>query len=207
MTLVKFLIQNILDLATYYTYLDNALVRRDYVLNGQSEIEYDGELSQVQAIQNAAFARVYGFEAGVTVNFCESLKLTSQYSTINGKEEDDSGTETPLRHAAPNFGNTHLIWKNSKLKIDVFADYNNELSFYQLAPSETEKDYLYALDANGNPYAPSWLTLNLRTQYQVSNALMVTASLENITDQRYRPYSSGISAAGRNLIVSLKYSL
>jgi hemoglobin/transferrin/lactoferrin receptor protein len=28
--------------------------------------------------------------------------------------------------------------------------------------------------------------------------------LENITDIRYRPYSSGISAAGRNLILSLR---
>ncbi len=197
----------VLDMATYYTYLDNALVRRDFSLNGQTEIEYDGELSNVQAIQNAAFARVYGFEVGMVVNFCESLKLTSQYNTINGKEEDDSGAETPLRHAAPNFGNTHLIWKHNKFQIDAFAEYNNELSFYQLAPSETEKDYIYALDANGNPYAPSWFTWNLRTQYQFSDALTVTASLENITDQRYRPYSSGISAAGRNLIVSLKYTL
>ncbi|MEZ4801762.1 MAG: TonB-dependent receptor [Gelidibacter sp.] len=197
----------VFNLATYYTYLDNALVRRDYNLNGQTEIEYDGELSNVQAIQNAAFARVYGFEAGITVNFCQSLKLTSQYNTISGKEEDDSGAETPLRHAAPNFGNTHLVWKNAKLKIDAFAEYNNELSFYQLAPSELEKEYIYALDQNGNPYAPSWYTLNIRTQYKFSEAFTFTASLENITDQRYRPYSSGISAAGRNFIISLKYSL
>lgn len=197
----------VFDMATYYTYLDKALVRRNFTLNGETEIEYDGELSNVQAIQNAAFARVYGFEVGMEVNFCESLKLTSQYNLISGKEEDDSGAETPLRHAAPNFGNTHLVWRHSKFQIDAFAEYNNELSFYQLAPSEWEKDYIYALDANGNPYAPSWYTLNVRTQYKFSDALTLTASLENITDQRYRPYSSGISAAGRNFIASLKYSL
>jgi hemoglobin/transferrin/lactoferrin receptor protein len=31
--------------------------------------------------------------------------------------------------------------------------------------------------------------------------------VENITDQRYRPYSSGISAAGRNFIGSLRLNI
>jgi hemoglobin/transferrin/lactoferrin receptor protein len=197
----------VFDMATYYTYLDNALVRRDFSLNGETEIEYDGELSNVQAIQNAAFAKIYGFEIGMQVNFSKHLKLNSQYNIISGEEEDDFGAVTPLRHAAPQFGNTHLVWQKNKIMIDAFTNYNGELSFNQLAPSEVEKDYLYALDENGNPYAPSWYTLNIRTQYQFTNAMTLTASLENITDQRYRPYSSGISAAGRNLIVALKYTL
>jgi len=197
----------VFDFSTYYTYLDNALVRRDYSLNGATEIVYDGELSNVQAMQNAAKAWVYGFEAGMELNFSKHIKLTSQYSVIGGTEEDDSGAETPLRHAAPNFGNTHLVWNAKTFKMDLFANYNNELSFNQLAPSEIEKDYIYASDANGNPYAPSWVTLNLRTQYHFNDATTITASVENITDQRYKTYSSGIAAAGRNFILALKYSL
>ena len=134
------------------------------------------------------------------------MKLTSQYNVIGGSEDND-GDEFPVRHIAPNFGNTHLVWKNNKLQIDAFAEYNNELSFNQLAPSEQVKDFIYALDENGNPYAPSWYTLNLRTQYEVTDNATIMAALENITDQRYQTYSSGIAAPGRNLIVSLKYSL
>tara|TARA_R110002033_G_scaffold13571_1_gene40332 strand:- start:2310 stop:3386 length:1077 start_codon:yes stop_codon:yes gene_type:complete len=197
----------IFDFSTYYTYLDNALVRRDYTLNGANKIIYDGELSTVQAIQNASKARIHGFEAGMELNINKRLKLTSQYSVIGGTEQDDSGNETPLRHAAPNFGNTHVVWNANAFKIDLFATYNSELSFNQLAPSEIEKDYIYALDNNGNPYAPSWVTLNLRTQYQINQATTITASLENITDQRYKTYSSGIAAAGRNFILALTYSL
>lgn len=195
-----------IDMSTYYTYLDNALVRRDFSLNGESEIVYDGELSNVQAIQNAAFAKIYGFEIGMQVNFSKYLKLNSQYNIISGEEEDNSGAITSLRHAAPQFGNTHLIWQKDKLLIDAFTNYNGELLFNQLAPSEAEKDYLYALDGNGNPFSPSWYTLNVRTQYQLSDAVTLTASLENITDQRYRPYSSGLSAAGRNFILAFKYA-
>jgi len=194
----------ILDLATYYTFLDNALIRRDYELNGETEIVYNGELSTVQAMQNASKAWIYGFEAGLEINFTKDLKLRSQYNVIGGTE-DNNGIEEPIRHVAPSFGRTHLIWERKKLLFDAFLVYNNELSFNQLSPSEIEKDYLYALDADGNPYSPSWYTLNLRTQYQYSTQLSFTVSLENITDQRYRPYSSGLSAAGRNLILALNY--
>jgi hemoglobin/transferrin/lactoferrin receptor protein len=196
----------IIDMASYYTFLDKALVRSDFAINGETQIVYDGELSNVQAIQNASQERIYGFEAGIKFKLSKSLKLVSQYNIIGGTQEDN-GLEFPVRHVAPNFGNTHLVWKKDKLQIDAFAEYNNELSFNQLATSEQGKDYIYALDANGNPYAPSWYTLNLRTQYQMSESLSFTAALENITDQRYLTYSSGITAPGRNLILSLKYSL
>lgn len=196
----------VLDMSTYYTYLDNALVRRDFTLNGETEIMYDGQLSTVQAIQNASKAWIYGFEVGLKLMFTKQLKLTSQYSVIGGTEVEGA-IEVPVRHAVPNFGNTHLVYAKDNFKFDVYANYNNELAFNQLAPTEIEKDYIYAKDAHGNPYSPSWYTLNFRTQYQISDATTITAGLENITDQRYKTYSSGIAAAGRNFILSLKYSL
>ncbi|WP_298754077.1 TonB-dependent receptor [uncultured Psychroserpens sp.] len=196
----------IVEMATYYTFLDNALIRRDFTLNGASQIEYDGELSNVQAIQNASKEWIYGFEAGILVNFTERLKLSSQYNILGGTE-DNEGVEVPVRHIAPNFGNTHFIWQNEKFQIDAFAEYNSELSFSQFAPSEQSKDFIYALDENGNPYSPSWYTFNIRTKYKISDTATFIASLENITDQRYQTYSSGIAAPGRNLILSLRYSL
>jgi hemoglobin/transferrin/lactoferrin receptor protein len=202
-------IQNVFKLRTslYYTYLNNALVRRDYQLNGQSQILYDGELSNVQAIQNAAKAWIYGFETTVEVNFTEDFLMRSQYNFINGTEEDDSGVEVPVRHAPPAFGNTHLIWDYNGFKVDAFLEYNGELSNNQLTPSEIAKDYIYAKDENGNPYMPSWYTLNTRLQYQLNTNTMLTFSVENITDQRYKTYSSGIASPGRNFIIAARYNL
>jgi len=196
----------IIDLGTYYTFLDNALVRRNFTLNGESEIIYDGELSSVQAIQNASKSWIYGFELGLKVNFSKTVKLTSQYNVIGGSEEDDR-IEVPVRHVTPNFGNTHLIYNKNRILVDGFINFNGELSYNQLAPSEKEKGFLYAKDDNGNPYSPSWYTLNLRTQYQFKNSLRLTCALENITDQRYKTYSSGIASPGRNFIISLNYTL
>ena len=196
----------LLDLAAYYTYLDNALVRQNYTLNGESEIIYDGELSTIQAIQNASEANIHGFELGLKINFSDVFKLTSQYNVVGGTE-DDNGVDVPVRHVTPNFGNTHLIWSKNRLKVDLFANYNGELSYDQLAPSEQVKDYIYAKDSNGNPYAPSWYTLNFRAQYNFNKGILITGGLENITDQRYKTYSSGIASPGRNFILSLSYTL
>ncbi len=194
-----------LNVTGYYTYLDNAMVRRDFNLDGRTEIDYQGESSRVQAIQNAAHAYVYGLETGLEANLSVALQLNSQFSYTYGRE-DEGGEYVPLRHAAPLFGNTHLIWHKRKLKLDLFAEYNGQFDFEDLAPGEQDKPYLYALDSNGNPYAPSWYTLNLTGQYKMTSNWLATVSLENITDQRYRTYSSGIAAAGRNLIIGLNYT-
>ncbi|MGB5371926.1 MAG: TonB-dependent receptor, partial [Flavobacteriaceae bacterium] len=189
--------------STFYTYLVDALVRRDYQFNGASEIVYNGELSRVQAIQNAAKAYVYGFEFGMDAFLTDGLSLAGNLTLTNGIEEEDDGTDSPGRHVAPTFGDLHLLWSNQKIKTDLFLNFNGEIAYEDLAPSERSKDYIYAVDANGNPYSPSWYTLNFRSQYQITNAFKATATLENITDQRYRTYSSGIVAPGINLVLGL----
>ncbi|MAP55797.1 TonB-dependent receptor [Altibacter sp.] len=196
----------IIELATYMTELKDALVRRDFSLNGQTQIEYQGELSDVQAIQNAAKAEIYGFEAGIEVNFTPHWKLSSQYNITDGFEEDDDGSRNPIRHAAPQFGNTRLTFAKNKWKFNASAEYNGQFDFQDLAPSQAANDFLYAKDAFGNPYSPRWYTLNFAAQYAITEALQLNAALENITDQRYQPYSSGITAPGRNLIVAATYA-
>ncbi|MEM8848089.1 MAG: TonB-dependent receptor, partial [Bacteroidota bacterium] len=192
--------------STYYTYLVDALVRRDFDFNGQREIEFNDELSNVQAIQNAAKAYVYGFEFGMDAFLTENWSLSSNLTLTEGIEEDDSGVDSAGRHVAPTFADVHLIWQNQKVKADFFLNYNGEIAFEDLALSERSKSFIYATDDNGNPYSPSWYTLNFRSQYQITNALKSTISLENITDQRYRTYSSGIVAPGTNLVLGLGYN-
>ena len=106
-----------LDMATYYTFLDNVLIRRNTTLNGQNEIVYDGELSAVQSIQNASKENIYGFEVGLEINFSENLRVTSQYNIIGGIEEDNN-TENPIRHIVPDFGRTNIAWKYKNFKFD-----------------------------------------------------------------------------------------
>jgi iron complex outermembrane recepter protein len=193
-----------LDLTGYYTFLENAMVRRDFELNGFDSIYYNNELSQVQAIQNGASAYVWGIQAGFDLNIMDNLSLTSRISFQIGEEELDNGENSPLRHAAPMFGTTHLVYKHINIKADLYLNYNGEISYNNLSEEERSKTYIYATDNNGNPYSPSWYSLNFKISYDYSKQLSLKFGIENITDERYRPYSSGIAAPGRNFILSTK---
>jgi len=192
------------DVSGYYTLLDNAMVRRDFTLNGETEIVYDGELSNVQAIQNAANAKVYGIQAGIEVKSVSGFYFHVDLNFQKGEEELDNGEKSPSRHAAPFFGVSRLGYANSKLDLQLNAQFSDEVSYEDLAEEERGKPEIYAIDANGNPYSPSWYTLNLKSMYKLTENFTVTAGLENITDQRYRPYSSGIVAPGKNFILALR---
>lgn len=192
------------DVGAYYTFLQNALVRRPFSLNGADSIMYEGQLSQVQAIQNAASAYVYGFQAGVEVKLPKGFSVLSRFNYQKGEEELDDGSTSPLRHAGPWFGSSHIRYTYKTLMVDFYAVYNGRISSANLADSEKAKDYLYAKDENGLPYSPSWYTLNLKLMYQFDKNVLVSAGLENLTDRRYRSYSSGIAAPGINFILSAR---
>lgn len=192
------------DITGYYTLLNNALVRRDFQIDGQDSVWYKGEFSQVQAVQNAAQTIVYGIQAGVDIKLPAGFGFDARFNYQKGIEETDDGTISASRHAAPMFGITHLTYSTQKFNVDLYMLYTAEVSYEALAVEERDKAYLYAKDNDGNPYSPSWATLNFKAQYQFNKQLSVTAGIENLTDVRYRPYSSGIAAAGRNFLFAIK---
>ena len=191
------------DVTGYYTTLKDAMVRRDYKLNGQDSIMYQGEMSQVQAIQNAAVAHVYGVQAGVEVKLPKGFGFSTDVNFQKGEEELDNGDTSPSRHASPFFGASRLNYKANKLSMELNLNYQGKRDFDDLPDEEKGKTEIYALDENGNPYSPAWYTLNFKALYKMTDTFDVSGGIENLTDQRYRPYSSGISGAGRNFILAL----
>ena len=194
------------DVTAYYTRLDNAIVRRDYVFNGSPTMEYGGEHCRVQALQNAAVAHVWGLQAAIDAKFAGGLYAQGRVNWQRGREELDNGEVSPSRHAAPLFGRAAVGFSNERLNVEAFVNFQAECSAGDMPEEEREKTEIYALDADGNAYSPAWFTLNLRASLQLARGFLLNATLENIADRRYRPYSCGISAPGRNVTMSLSYS-
>lgn len=194
-----------LDLSAYYTHIDNALVRRDFQVNGKDQMMYKGEDAKILAIQNAASAHVAGLQLGCYATLPVGFGYNMQLNMQHGKEELDNGSKTTLRHAAPFFGRAALTYQYDKLAMELYTQFQAKRSHKDMPESELSKTEMYALDADGHVYAPAWCTLNLKAQYKPGNHLVLNAGLENITDKRYRHYSSGISAPGRNFIASVTY--
>ena len=195
------------DVTAYYTHLDNAIVRRDYTFDGSSTMEYGGEECRVQALQNAAVANVWGVQAALDARFAKWFYANASLNWQRGREELDNGEKSPSRHAAPLFGRVAVGYKCDRLTVEAFTAFQAECSADDMPEEEKGKTEFYALDKEGNAYSPGWITLNLRASYRFAKGLSVNATFENITDRRYRPYSCGISAPGRNMTVSVTYNL
>jgi hemoglobin/transferrin/lactoferrin receptor protein len=193
-----------LDLTGFYTWLDRAMVRRPSSWNGQTELQYGGEISQIFSIQNAAFAEVKGIQAGMEVAISKELLFTSNYNWQKGVEELEDQTTSPSRHAAPNFGATKLRYQSKKMTLELSSQYSAAMPFEKMPQEEIGKPAIYATDTNGNPYSPSWLIVNFATRIPITPSIQINAGIENIGDLQYRGYSSGIVSPGRNFQVSVK---
>lgn len=193
-----------LDLTGFYTLLTNALVRRNFMLNNQDSLMYDGQMSQVQAMQNTSIAYVYGLQAGAEVKLPKGFGFSTHFNWQIGKEELTDGTTSPSRHAAPWFGVSSINYRYKTLRLQLNARYSGAVKNENLPLEEQGKDYIYASNKNGLPWSPGWYTINFKASYQFLHNFTVSTGIENLTDQRYRPYSSGIVAPGRNFVLAVK---
>ncbi len=191
------------DFSVFTSYLNHAMVRRPFTWNGRDSIMYDGELSEVQALTNTGHAFIYGSSFLVTLDLPFSLQLRSSLTFNRGKDQDGY----PVRHVPPLFGTTHLRYEKAGFTVDFFFRYNGRIPYQWLAVSERNKGYMYAKDAEGNPWSPGWYTMNLATAYRFHNGLSLHFDIGNILDVRYRPYSSGIAGPGRDIVLAIRYTI
>lgn len=191
------------ELSGFYSFLVDAMVQREFQVNGQDSIMYDGELSQVQAIVNTGSAKISGISLNTSAEINQNWKCKGGVTYTYGKDNEGNN----LRHVTPVFANAHLIYEFKKLRFDAYINYNGAISNKKMAPSELLKPHIYVLDENGGLYAPDWYTLNLKSAIYITKKSMLTLGFENITNQRYRAYSSGIVGPGFNFIASLKATI
>ena len=121
------------------------------------------------------------------------------------KGKDNEGIS--LRHVPPFYGGLHILFERTILKADLYALFNGEISNKNLSAEEQSKLHMYELNQNGLPYSPSWYSLNFKTSVQATKKLTFLGGIDNIFNHRYRPYSSGIVAPGRNFYFSIKVGI
>jgi hemoglobin/transferrin/lactoferrin receptor protein len=193
-----------MDIAVYGTYLQNAMVREPFQFNGQDSIVYEGVPSQVLAIQNESHAYTYGAQASLDWAIVKGLTLASTFSYQRGFDFlEDSSAYFPKAHVAPMFGRVSLRYKTRQLRAEVYWVYNGEVS-HERFPLTERNELIYALDEQGLVYTPAWNTVNAKASYFFNKHLSMTVGVENITNQLYRTFGSGISAAGITFVGSVK---
>ncbi len=182
----------------YYSMIKDITVLAPYTFNGADSILYDGVMTKVVANQNKNEGYIYGYSLNLNADITDWFTIYGNVVYTYGRVKTDS-TDEPLDHVAPVFGKTGVQVKLSKFKGEFNVMYNGWKHIWDYSASG-EDNGAYATSYG----MPAWYTLNLKAYYQVNKYLQLQAGVENILDQRYRVFASGISGPGRNFSATLR---
>ncbi|HZX61794.1 MAG TPA: TonB-dependent receptor [Bacteroidales bacterium] len=188
-----------LEGTAFYTWLRDAHVIAARQYNGKDSILFDGQMYQTLAPVNAGNAYVCGLQGNLLAQVTRSFSILSNLTYTYGYNESDG---LPLDHIPPVYGMTSFRLELKKFKGDFYVMYNGWKKISQYSNSgEDNEQYATAYGM------PSWYTLNLKLSYQIERHINIELGMENIMDENYRKFASGISSPGRNLIVALRANL
>jgi hemoglobin/transferrin/lactoferrin receptor protein len=188
-----------IELLGYTTYMKDAIVRTAHELNGEDSLFYDGDYYQITANYNAGEAYIYGASLGITANPNKSIMLKGTLNYTRGHNLTD---DVPLGHIPPLFGRTSLTYRKNRFFLDTYVVYHGWKRSEDFSPFGEDND------SEAMEYGfPSWWTLNVKAGFDVWKYFDFLVAVENILDQFYKPYASGISAPGRNFILTARFSM
>ncbi|HVI43733.1 MAG TPA: TonB-dependent receptor [Chitinophaga sp.] len=186
----------------FYSLFHNAIALDKFSLNGADTVIYDGKPTPVAANQNKASAYICGFQGDVKLHLMPGFQLYSYITYTYGRYKGADGKEVPMDHIPPVFGKTGIRYQHKLVDTEIYALYNGWKKLHDYNPYG-EDNQQYATTEG----MPSWYTLNLSSMWTITDCVKIQAALENILDQNYRVFASGISGAGRNLRMKVYLNL
>ena len=178
----------------FCTVLDNAIIREDYELNGLDSLIYEGENRKIQTNINAEQAIIYGGSGRVKIIFTKNIHLSSSINYTRGYL---TSSEDPFAHIPPLFGKTGLLLEKENWDLEVFSHYNGWKRKADFAAGTSDNPQEATVDGS-----PSWYTINFRASLSLNDSFTLQFGINNLMDQHYKMFASGISAPGRNIMLS-----
>ncbi len=186
------------ELNGFATWVPGLISSQPFQLNGKDSILYDGVMSRIYANQNANNGFIAGVSAQIKAPVTAFLTITSCITYTYGRLQNDTAW-IPLDHIPPLYGRSGIMLHFKKFQSEFYIMYNGWKYLKDYSPNG-EDNLQYATPKG----MPAWFTLNLKASYQINQWVGVMMGLENILDMNYRTFASGISAPGRNFIISIR---
>jgi hemoglobin/transferrin/lactoferrin receptor protein len=184
--------------ALFYTWFQNAIVVDKFQFNGKDSILYQGVNSAVYAPQNKAKANLYGFSVNATYKIDKHTIVEGTYNFTKG-DYTNAGITMPLDHIPPTYGRASIKHTRDIWQAEFYSLFNGWKRIADYNPNGEDNQQYATADG-----MPSWFTLNIRGQMNVWKNVSAQIQIENMLDRNYRYFASGISAPGRNFVISIK---
>ncbi len=188
-----------LNVLGFYTILKNAIVRDYFKFNDLDSMRYEGEMLKIQANVNTSEAIVYGASVNIYGKITDEFSFKSSFNYTVGKNTVDN---VPMAHIPPLYGRTDFIIDSAPFIITFYAEYQAWKWLADYSPYG--EDNADKATVNGTP---AWQTFNMSVAIKIRKSFMLQAALENMLDTNYRPFSSSVSAAGRNFIITFRANI
>jgi hemoglobin/transferrin/lactoferrin receptor protein len=191
----------------FYTLLDNYIIRDHFTLNGSDQVLFDGEYGNAVANQNRGNAFITGYTISYLGKLSNSFNTSGFITYTKGRTYD---TEEPMSSIPPLFGQFEINYIKDKIEVGAALRFNSkkDLADFNFTEGIDNHDLTPVIDANAindkDIYfgTPSWITLGINGRYSVTENFSLQARLDNIFDEHYIEFASGVSSPGRNLSVS-----
>jgi hemoglobin/transferrin/lactoferrin receptor protein len=195
----------------YYTLLDN-YIQRDFVYNADGsiqQVEFDGEFGNAVSNQNKEQAYITGFTANYLGKISNAWNTSGFITYTKGRTYD---TKEPLSSIPPLFGQFEVTYRADKIELGAAIRFNSQkdVEDFNVTEGIDNLDLTPIVDESGTDDkeiyfgSPSWVALGLNGRYIISSNFSIRARLDNLLDQHYIEFASGVASPGRNLSVSFR---
>jgi hemoglobin/transferrin/lactoferrin receptor protein len=198
----------------YYTLIDDAIMRVDADTNDYNGfvIDPDEDFLYIKTNKNTGTAEIFGATASISMRIASKYTLESDYTYIKGRNIKN---DLPFTHIPPSFGKTAFYADYDNWRASFFVLYNGRKAIEEYdiesgTDNEEESPIEWVLHEESNSMiieyqgTPAWYTLNMSAMYRFSGSFTAQVALENILDSHYKTFASGLSAPGRNFILTLR---
>jgi hemoglobin/transferrin/lactoferrin receptor protein len=193
----------------YYTLLDN-YIQRDFVYNSDGsmqQVEFDNEFGNAVSNQNKDKAYITGYTANYLGKISNAWRTSGFVTYTKGRTYD---TNEPMSSIPPLFGQFEVNYKLNKLELGAALRFNSkkDIADFNITEGIDNHDLTPIVNPNATEqiaiYAgsPSWVTVGLNGRFVVSDNFSVLARFDNLLDQHYIEFASGVASPGRNLSIS-----
>jgi len=193
----------------YYTLLDN-YIQRDFIYNAdgsKKQVQFDGEYGNAVSNQNKGTAYILGYTINYLGEVSSTLNTSGFITYTKGRTYD---TQEPMSSIPPLFGQFELNFKKNKIELGAAVRFNSkkDIKDFNITEGIDNHDLTPIIDPNAvidtDKYygSPSWMTIGVTSNYLMNDTFSIQARLDNIFDEHYIEFASGISAPGRNVSVS-----
>ncbi len=195
------LFENI-SLTGFYTRLNDAITRRPYTgPGGETQWLTQGDTLNIVANQNIDEGEVYGLSMNLSMSISEALSYTASFNYTEGREISPTGEKSPLAHIPPVYGQAGIQFSKSRWSTDFYLRFNGSKPLSEYGGSADNPELATPIGTL------AWTTANIYSKFELSPLISLSLAVENILDKHYRTFASGVSAPGRNIILSVRGTL